>query len=93
MDRITVKHLQAIVDRINRLMGTPAEPWTKGEDGKIHANIGNYHLSGAYGGYSLHQMMSDGGGVYDTLGCGHIAKRELADRMHAFIRGIESKAA
>lgn len=93
MDRITVKHLQAIVDRINRLMGTPAEPWTKGEDGKIHANIGNYHLGGAYGGYALDQMVNDGGGVRSVFGCGHIAKRELADRMHAFIVGIEAKRA
>lgn len=93
MDRITLAHLQAIVDRINRTMGTPSEPWTKGDDGKIHANIGNYHLSGAYGGYALHQMMSDVGGVHDVLSCGHIAKRELADRMYAFIRGIEAKVA
>lgn len=93
MDRITLAHLQAIVDRINRTMGTPHESWVKDESGKYCAQIGNYHLSGAYGGYSLHQMMSDGGGVYDTLGCGHIAKRELAERMYAFIRGIEAKAA
>jgi len=83
--RVTEKHLQAIVDRLNRITGSPAAPYI---DGK--AQIGNYHLSHAYGGVSLHRMFNDGGGVSSPLSTGHITKRELQGLLHAFISGIES---
>ena len=90
MDRVTDKQLQAIVDRINRVMGTPMEPYARASEAEQWAaQIGNYHLSGAYGGKSLHRMVSDGGGISDVFGCGHVSKRELADRMYAFLRGVE----
>jgi hypothetical protein len=88
MDRITEKHLQAIVDRLNRITGMPAAPYI---DGK--AQIGNYHLSHAYGGVALHRMYNEGGGITSPLSTGHITKRELANLMHAYIAGLETKAA
>ena len=92
MHRITNKHLECKIERLNEIMGTPIEPYTTtGKAGtpsyKISANMGNYHLSGAYGGVSLCQM-AKGGGTYDTLRCGHIPKRELAERIDAYIAGI-----
>jgi hypothetical protein len=90
MERITEKQLQAIVDRINRITKSPETAWTKVSDGKITANIGNYHLSHAYGGVCLHRIMSDGGGVHDIFRCGHIPKRDLANRMWAYLAGLES---
>ena len=92
MNRITTKQLQAICDRINRVTNSPMEPWTR-IDGQLTANIGNYHLDGAYGGYALEQMVNESGGVRSVFGCGHIPKRELADRMYAFLAGLETKAA
>ena len=86
MDRITDKHLQAIVDRLNRITGMPAAPYI---DGK--AQMGNYHLSHAYGGVALHRMYNDAGGITSPLSTGHITKRELANLMHAYIAGLESK--
>ena len=91
MERITQKQLQYLVDRINELTGNPMTPWTKTETG-TKANIGNYHLSGAYGGYSLERMYTDGGGVTTPLNTGHIQKRELYGHLRAFIAGLESKA-
>jgi hypothetical protein len=85
MQRITETHLQAKIDRLNRVTGSPAEPYT---DGK--ANIGNYHLSHAYGGVCLHRMHNSGGGVSSPLSTGHVSKRELAGLLSAFIAGIES---
>jgi hypothetical protein len=85
MQRITESHLQAKIDRLNRITGSPAEPYT---DGK--ANIGNYHLSHAYGGVCLHRMHNSGGGVSSPLSTGHVSKRELAGLLSAFIAGIES---
>ena len=95
MDRITNRHLEALVSRINAITGMPQEsyvpaPATSGSPSKYVAQIGCYHLSGAYGGYALHQMVNDGGGVRDIFG-GHMPKRELYERMHAFIRGLETE--
>jgi len=83
--RVTEKHLQAIVDRLNRITNSPAAPYIEGK-----AQIGNYHLSHAYGGVCLHRMFNDGGGVSSPLSTGHITKRELQGLLHAFISGIES---
>ena len=82
--RITDKQLQAIVDRLNRVTGSPAAPYI---DGK--AQIGNFHLSHAYGGVCLHRMHNECGGVSSPLSTGHISKRELAGLMYAFLAGIE----
>lgn len=90
MDRITRKHLDALVARINTVMGTPAEPYRRREDDSgVIANVGNYHISGAYGGWCLHQMVNEGGGVRSVFGVGHVPARQLYDQMQAYMRGIE----
>ena len=89
MDRITQKDLQYVVDRINRITGSPMAPW-KREGDKMTAQIGNYHLSGAYGGVCLHRITNEGGGVTCPIGMGHVPKRELYERMHAYIAGLEA---
>ena len=85
MNRITIAQLQAVIDRLNRITDSPAVPYV---DGK--AQVGCYHLSRAYGGYSLHRMVTDGGGVSSPLSTGHIPARALYDLMHAYINGIEA---
>ena len=86
MNRVTEKQLQAIVDRLNRITGSPMKPYV---DGK--AQIGNYHLSHAYGGVCLHRMHNENGGVSSPLSTGHISKRELMGLLYAFISGIETQ--
>ena len=90
MTQITMGNLNAMVAQINRATGNAQEPWTRDGD-KLRANIGNYHLSGAYGGYALHQMLTDGGGIRDVFGSGHVAKRDLYERMRAFVAGIDAR--
>lgn len=85
--RITQKDLQATCDRINRMLDQPLEPYVRIE-GKLVANIGCYHLDHAYGGVALYQMDNNVGGVRDIFG-GHLTKRDLYERMHAFIKGLE----
>ena len=85
MQRITNNHLQAMCDRINRLTGSPM---TYMDDNR-KILIGHYHISGAYGGVSLHRTMNDGGGVTEVLRCGHVTKRDLYERMCAYIYGLE----
>ena len=92
-NRVTEAHLQAIVDRLNRLTDSPLEAYTRDETGRLRANVGNYHLSFAYGGVSLHRMANESGGVSTPLYSGHIPKRELAERLHAFIYGIQTAQA
>lgn len=64
-------------------------PYSKNADGEHVANIGNYHLSWAYGGVCLHKMHNDGGGVSTPLSSGHVPKKELFNELCAFIRGVE----
>ena len=81
--RYTRKDLDAIVTRINKITKSPLQPYTD----RV-ANVGNYHISGAYGGVALHRMANESGGVTDVLRVGHVPKAELARLMFAFIEGI-----
>ena len=86
---ITLKNLQAVVDRINTTTGSPMEQYTS-VNGKLVANIGNYHLSGAYGGYVLHRMDNLSGGITDISQSGYISKRALYDLLHMYLAGYEA---
>lgn len=86
--RITDKDLAAVCARINAATGSPAAPWV---DGK--AQIGNFHISHAYGGVCLHRMYNAGGGVSTPLMGGHVPKRELFNAMHAYLSGLAENRA
>jgi hypothetical protein len=88
MQRVTEANLKAIVDRINRMQGTPENSY---KDGK--ACVGNYHLSHAYGGVALHQMTNESGGCRDVINVGHVSKRELQSMMFAYIQGLSDAKA
>jgi hypothetical protein len=89
MQRVTEKELDGIVARINRITGNPETSYTKNQDGKYVQNAGNYYLSWAYGGVTLHQMMESGS--MDVLRCGYVSKRELQGLLFAFIDGIATE--
>ena len=55
----------------------------------LTANVGTYVISGAYGGWALHQMANESGGQRDVLSSGHIPARELFNLIHAYWRGME----
>ena len=85
--RITRAHLDAKCATINNMTKSPVEP-SRMVDGKWTANVGNYRISGAYGGYCLHRMTNESGGVRDVFNCGHIPARELAGLMSAYTAGL-----
>jgi hypothetical protein len=85
--RITRAHLDAKVATINSMTKSPSEPY-RTVDGKYVANKGNYHISNAYGGYCLHRMATESGGVSDVFSCGHVPARELAGLMSAYTAGL-----
>ena len=89
MNRTTKAHLAQLVARINEAAGSPAEPWTKGEDGRYVSNVGTYYLEQSNGGSSLAQMVSEGGGMrtifgLTTGGC-------LASQMRAWLAGRSAR--
>ena len=85
--RTTRAHLDAKADTINRMTNSPVES-SRMVDGKRFSNIGHYHISGAYNGYCLHRMATEGGGVSDVFDCGHIPARQLAGLMSAYMAGL-----
>lgn len=89
--RITEKMLENLVSEINHLTGSPNTPYSRDQNGKLRGNIGNYHLSYAYGGVNLHRMSNESGGINCPISSGYKTKRELYEMMHSFIRGIETK--
>ena len=90
MDRMTNEKLEGLARIINKLTNNPLEPMSTDENGRTQFNGGCYHLSGAYGGKSLHRMSKRGSGTSDVFSCGHIPKRDLYNRMRAFIDGLEA---
>jgi len=85
--KILMRDLEAACNRLNLTAGTPMTPYSK-VDGKSVANIGNYHLDSAYGGWKLVQMCGEGGGIR-TITDGYVSKPELYNLIHAYIRGFE----
>jgi len=89
MQRITNKMLEAKIAYLNKITNNPVSSYSLDEGGKYKANVGNYHLSQAYGGVCVHQMANEGGGVRTPIVHSHVKKRELFDKLCAFIDGIE----
>jgi len=87
MQRITRKDLDGSVNYLNRITGNNPDP-SRRENDKWVANVGNFHISGAYGGVALHQMCNEAGGIRDIFQQGHMPMRELYNLIHAYAKGI-----
>ncbi len=87
--RVTMKHLEYLVARINRITGSPDKPYPPVSEGHRPANVGNYHLDCSYGGVALVRMHNEAGGIENVFGCGHVTKADLHNRLATFIAGIE----
>lgn len=88
-DRISRTKIDARIDYLNRLTGSPAEPYTKGADGQWSPNPGNFHLEGAHGGYKLARMAGPNGASSDPLCTGYVSLRALYDAIDCYIRALE----
>ena len=84
----TIKELESLIATINGLTDSPATSYTR-EEGQLKANVGNYHLSQAYGGVCLHRMANKGGGVGTPLMSYHVPKKELGIALRGFLAGLE----
>ena len=79
--RITEADLASKVHRLNEIVFNKEVP-------PEHFAVGKFHLDHAYGKVQLHQCKSTGGQIDDVLRCGFLTKRELYEKMDAFISGI-----
>lgn len=81
--RITEKMLDSLVNRLNEETNSPLTPYTK--DAK--ANIGNYHIDQAYGGYRLDRMANDWGGINVISENGYTKKADLYTQIQMMLKG------
>ena len=88
--KITQKDLEIVVRQINEAAKAPKTAYTRYKSGKHKANIGHYYLDGAYGGWKLVRIVSEGGGIRDITP-GYVPKKELYYQMQAFLSGLEAK--
>ncbi len=88
-NRATIKQLEALCDEINRLTGSPMQPYARGDSSSV-AQVGCYCLDQAYGGVNLARIANTGGAQSCPIGLSFRTKRELRDQMRAFIEGIRA---
>ena len=86
--RTSIKTLEYLVNQINELTNSPLTPYSRTGE-KFTGNIGNFHISQAYGGVCVHRMANTSGGVNTPIWQGHISKREAESQIRSFIRGLE----
>ena len=79
--RITEADLASKIHRLNEIVFDKKVP-------PEHFAVGKFHLYHAYGKVQLHQCKSTGGQIDDVFRCGFFTKRELYEKMDAFISGI-----
>lgn len=84
MSRITRDDLQQCCNVLNTRYGYELEPHGKDKNGNYKPNPNVYHISGAYGGVALEQMMPKGSGVRRISPDGYGTKRQL----YTFLRGM-----
>lgn len=84
--RTTLAQIQLLIDELNKQLERPLKPYTK-ENGKLTAQIGNFHLYEAYGAFGLHEMVNERGAVKETISLG--TKKELYTALHKLIQGVE----
>ena len=88
--RTTQKDLDGLVNRLNRITGSPLTYSDKQPDGQFKSNIGHYHLDQAYGGTKLARVCNDSGGISCPLSMGYETKKDAYYMIAAFIAGIEA---
>ena len=91
--RTSRKCLEAIVSRINEAAGVKITEWHTILEYGVSRNVapvGAYTLDHAYGGYSLHRYVSEGGAVEAVIDY-RVGAGEMERLLRAFLAGICTK--
>jgi hypothetical protein len=83
---VTIKDLERMALRVNIALGRPVKAYAEISTGEYRAEVGNYHIDSNGCGVSLVCMCNTAGGVQTILG--PRPKRELADLISAYLKGI-----
>jgi hypothetical protein len=87
--RITRPFVEKQLENLNRLTGMPLQPYIGTADGKIEPQAGNYHLDGAYNGWSFQRMSL----IVGSTGAGPVAQhgyyslKEVSNQIANYQRG------
>ena len=81
MERITQKHLEGLLQMINKKAGF---------ENPKYSEVGSYTLDWAYGGVKLERFVNEKGGV-DSITSGFCPKRETWYLMRAYLDGMGAK--
>jgi hypothetical protein len=87
--RVTKATLEYLALKINEITDKPKKPWIK-EDGKLKAQIGCHFVSYNAAGVSLDRICNEGGAVTTLFSFESMTKRDLSNRMRAFITGLNT---
>lgn len=90
--RYKIADLEYLCKRLNEVTKSPLKQYIRNESGKLEAQIGNFHLSQAYGGVCLHRIMSVGGGITKPISMGYETKKDAYKLIAAYLEGVESNA-
>ena len=90
MSRITIAHLEGLVNRLNVLTGSPLT-YSSRENGKFKSHVGHYCLDQAYSGVKLQRVVNEGGGVSNPISMGYETKKDAYYIIAAFVAGVESQ--
>ena len=85
MTRVTEKMLEKQITYLNIETEQPLNPWER-IDGKLKANIGNYHLYRCHGVFALDRMNNESGGVNRIFTASN--GRELFNLIRAYRAGM-----
>lgn len=78
MQRITKSHVEAKIKIVNSMLGL---------EEVTYSTIGSVQLDGAYGGYAVHRVVNEFGGISDLTG-GHYTLRETEHFLSGMIAAI-----
>ena len=90
MNRITNSDIEQAITVLNNRCGFATNPHGINEDGKYMPIPNVYHVSGAYGGVALDQMMPEGSGTRRISCDGFGTKRQLYTFLKGMIAGTEA---
>ena len=86
--KLSASTLVLMAATINRVAGTPQEPFSAHEGRGVYANVGCFHVTNPYRGkHALECIENDVGGTRTVIPA--CTKVEMYHRMLAFIAGME----
>ena len=85
--RVTIKDLERLAALANEITNSPATYATR-IDGKFKSHVGHFFISQEYGGVCFCKVANEGGARADIFRCGHTTKKDLYNRIQAFLTAL-----